>query len=309
MAHVMVLTKRRKSFREVPSPQVDDSHKIETLQSLNSQRELKILCDILLLVDNEEFPAHKGVLAANSNYFMTMFTTDMVERQQKKVKVCGVGAKAMEELLDFMYTGQIKIHDGNVRELLQASNYLLVAKAKQACCRYLESIIGVDNCFTVLSIADEFACDDLHTRAANTLFREFLMVAKTEDFLQLPVHVLVQLLSSDDLFVDSEDQMLEVLMGWISYDLKQREFFLDELLKSIRWAYVRPSALESSTAYKKLVSAASVSSHPRKSYSTVEVIVVAGGCNNLRILETTCCYIPSVDKWCQLDSLNVPRWR
>ena len=284
----------------------DESHRMATLENLNAQRQLNILCDILLVVETDELPAHKGVLAANSNYFLAMFTTDMAERQKETVKVNGVKAETMRALLDFMYTGHIKIHDGNVRELLQASNYLLVVRVKESCCRFLEDSIRVENCLWVLSIADEFSCDELSSRATNVLLRDFLQVAQTQEFLGFPVEIMRQLYASNEISVDCEDQLLDSLMEWISYDLKGRECFLEEMLKLIRWKHVKSSELRRLTNSSVLLSRCS---RPRKSYSVLDVIVVAGGCDNSRILDSTACYVPSADKWCRLADMNVPRWR
>jgi hypothetical protein len=49
--------------------------------------------------------------------------------------------------------------------------------------------------------------------------------------------------------------------------------------------------------------------NPRKSYSCVPVILLVGGVDGSRILETVSCYVPSVNKWCELGRMNVPRWK
>ena len=49
-----------------------------------------ILSDIILVVDNEEFPAHKSVLAASSEYFLSLFTSDMKEKTESQSETRGI---------------------------------------------------------------------------------------------------------------------------------------------------------------------------------------------------------------------------
>ena len=292
----------------------------QTLKLLNAQRHSRILCDVNLMVDGEEFPAHKGVLAANSNFFLAMFTTEMQEKDKTRVSVNNVSAGAMESILQFVYTGQIRIHFENVVELLEASNYLFVEKAKKACCQFLESTVDMENCFTVLSIADAFSCDGLSQVVTQYINQKFAELSKTEVFMKLGKEDLIKFLSSDDIQIESEEQILEIMVNWISYDLEIRKGFINDLLRFIRLPFIRLSHIQVKlNQLKEHVWPAIKEIRPlnqqawkvsaRKSYSSVEVIVVTGGCDSSAILDTVCCFIPAVSKWTPLSNMKVPRWR
>ena len=60
-------TSTRRCFSEM-------SHCLRILQGLNKQRQMGLLCDVMLIVGETEFPCHRNVLAACSPYFMAMFT-------------------------------------------------------------------------------------------------------------------------------------------------------------------------------------------------------------------------------------------
>ncbi|XP_031551628.1 kelch-like protein diablo [Actinia tenebrosa] len=290
------------------------------LKSLNSQRQSNILCDVVLVVKNQEFPAHKGILAANSNYFMAMFTTNMVEKIQTRIDLKEMDPLAIKSILDFIYTGELKIDERNVRVLLEASNFLFISAVKDACCHYLGSVLEADNCLTIMSIADEFFCEKLHHKALNLFYKEFLTIAKHEDFMNLNVDEMIVLLSSDEVRVESEDQMFEVLANWISYDLKERKKHLARLMPLVRLDFIEPGLLENNLMYNEIAKDICTRysremygrlepANPRKSYSSVDAILVIGGVDETRILETVSCYIPCVNKWCELGKMNVPRWR
>ena len=51
-----------------------DSHAKSILTTMNNLRKTNTLCDVMLKVSSESFPAHRIVLAACSDYFRAMFT-------------------------------------------------------------------------------------------------------------------------------------------------------------------------------------------------------------------------------------------
>ena len=69
-----------------------------TLYSLEQQRKNSELCDVILQVEDKEFPAHRTVLVASSEYFLKMFTVEMKEKYSKKVPIKTVTATAMSEI-------------------------------------------------------------------------------------------------------------------------------------------------------------------------------------------------------------------
>ena len=295
------------------------------LKVLNTQRHSGILCDVNLTVDGQNFSAHKAVLAANSRFFFAMFTTEMLEKDKTSASVSTITATAMESILDFMYTGRIQIHIENVFELLEASNYLFVEKVKKACCQFLQSVLDTENCFMILSMADAFSCNDLSQTVTQYVNREFSKVAKTESFLKLSKEEIIKFLSSDDISVENEDQLLEIITDWISYDLEARKDFCGQLLKLVRLSFVSLSQLNDPLYEKelneliipRLVTEFKGATYEkeagkmtaRKSYRSVEVILVAGGCDNSAILSNVCCFVPVVSRWVELSAMKLPRWR
>lgn len=49
---------------------------------MNNLRKVNKLCDVVLQVDGEEFPAHRVVLAACSDYFCAMFTNEVSNKSK-----------------------------------------------------------------------------------------------------------------------------------------------------------------------------------------------------------------------------------
>ena len=54
-----------------------DSHAKSILTTMNTLRKVNKLCDVTLKVEGQEFPAHRIVLSACSDYFCAMFTNEV----------------------------------------------------------------------------------------------------------------------------------------------------------------------------------------------------------------------------------------
>ncbi|XP_065207951.1 protein roadkill-like [Planococcus citri] len=67
------------------------------------------LTDVVISVKGKCFPAHKVILAARSSVFSAMFTHDTKENQSNRVDITDIDENIVEEMLYYMYTGNI--HD------------------------------------------------------------------------------------------------------------------------------------------------------------------------------------------------------
>ena len=77
------------------------------------------LCDVVLLTSDEqqEFPAHKAVLASCSPYFYAMFHHRFDESHQNRITLKDIDPKALGLLLDFLYTSEIQVSQENAQVL------------------------------------------------------------------------------------------------------------------------------------------------------------------------------------------------
>ena len=63
-----------------------------------------------------EIPAHKMVLASCSPYFYAMFSgSDFQESRQDKVTVQGVDFRALQLLVEYVYSSYVDVNEDNVQ--------------------------------------------------------------------------------------------------------------------------------------------------------------------------------------------------
>ncbi len=65
----------------------DQDRSMAILTGLGSLYENKQFTDVILCVEDQEFPCHKNVLAISSPFFMAMFSHDMTESHQLRIPI------------------------------------------------------------------------------------------------------------------------------------------------------------------------------------------------------------------------------
>ena len=124
-------------FPEKSEPPNDFRLKWDNFQSCTSSsfrkfRENGELFDVTLCCDNETgtlqpvtLPAHKLILAACSPFFQRILSS--VENQKRPfLFLKGVGLDELENLLDFMYNGEVTVSSNSIDKFLTAAKLLEV---------------------------------------------------------------------------------------------------------------------------------------------------------------------------------------
>ncbi|XP_069040220.1 hypermethylated in cancer 1 protein isoform X2 [Lepisosteus oculatus] len=111
------------------------SHARHLLLQLNSQRTKGFLCDVIIVVQNALFRAHKNILAASSIYLKSLVVHDNLINLDHEMVSPGI----FRIILDYIYTGRLSDGDQaseqNLGAVLAAASYLqlldLVALCKK----------------------------------------------------------------------------------------------------------------------------------------------------------------------------------
>ncbi|XP_061614284.1 kelch repeat and BTB domain-containing protein 2 [Phyllopteryx taeniolatus] len=213
---------------------VNADYAVSLLEQLKFFYEQKLLTDVVLLVDDTEFPCHKMVLAACSSYFRAMFMGGLSESKQTHVSLRNVDAATLQIIITYAYTGHLAISDSTVEPLYETACFLQVEDALLQCRDYLVKKINPENCVRMLSIGDLFSCSELKQSAKRMVEHKFPTVYRQDSFLQLSHELLVDVLSSDNLNVEKEETVREAAMLWLEYNMEARSQHLSSVLSQIR---------------------------------------------------------------------------
>ena len=110
---------------------------VELAKRLNMLRRQDHLCDISLVTkDDKEVKAHRNVLSAGSPFFFKLFQSDIKENRDGIVRFEEISGAAMEDVLEFIYTGSVEVTRENCKDLIAAANYLLIPGLKKLSGRF-----------------------------------------------------------------------------------------------------------------------------------------------------------------------------
>ena len=195
-----------------------------------------ILTDVILVVEGKEFPAHKNVLAAASDYFNAMFTCP-IGRDERKKNLKGVTSAAVEQLLNYMYRGVVEINEDNVEDILVASRLFLLDAVTAACCKFAQDRINVNNCWGIRNMADKYSCSHLLDKVNAFIEDNFAEAKGSTEFVKLPFELMKELMADDELNI-REDELVSAVLKWIEHDRQTRNQYLVTLFKLLRLGYI-----------------------------------------------------------------------
>ena len=85
---------------------------------------------------------------------------------------------------------------------------------------------------------------DIVAKIVVQIIFEFLQVSTEEEFSDLPRELLLNLLPSEDLHVDSEYQVFQAALSWLEHDVGSRRRFVFDILKHVRLPLVPSKQLD-----------------------------------------------------------------
>ncbi|XP_074545805.1 zinc finger and BTB domain-containing protein 7C [Halichoeres trimaculatus] len=131
---------REEDLIGIPFP----NHSSDVLCSLNEQRRDGLLCDVILIVRDQEYRTHRSVLAACSQYFKKLFTvatTDSGDHHHTATvyEIDFVAPECLTAILEFAYTSTLTVTASNVKEILNAAQMLEIPCIISVCLEIMDS--------------------------------------------------------------------------------------------------------------------------------------------------------------------------
>uniref|UniRef100_A0A2I3HB14 BTB domain-containing protein n=1 Tax=Nomascus leucogenys TaxID=61853 RepID=A0A2I3HB14_NOMLE len=200
-----------------PKDIMTNTHAKSILNSMDSLGKSNTLCDVTLRVEQKDFPAHQIVLAACSDYFCAMFTSEISQKGKPYVDIQGLTASTMEILFDFVYTETVHLKG-----------------VKQACCEFLESQLDPSNCLGIRDFAETHNCVDLTQAAEVFSQKNFPEVVQHEEFILRRQGEVEKLIECDEIQMDPEEPVFEAVLSWVKHVKKGQKESLPNWLQYMR---------------------------------------------------------------------------
>ncbi|KAM6432225.1 zinc finger and BTB domain-containing protein 16 isoform 1-T1 [Liasis olivaceus] len=125
------------------------SHATGLLQKANQMRLAGTLCDVVILVDSQEFHAHRTVLACTSKMFEILF-----HRNSQHYTLDFLSPKTFQQILEYAYTATLQAKVEDLDDLLYAAEILEIEYLEEQCLKILETIQASEDNDAEVNIAD-----------------------------------------------------------------------------------------------------------------------------------------------------------
>lgn len=203
------------------------------------------LTDITVRVDNVRIPCHRVVLIGASPYFRAMFTNGMKEEDVPEISLHYVTPLALNRLVNFAYTGQIRINEVSVCEILSAAIMLQMRQVINVCSTFLESQLHVSNTLGIQDFANSLGCLELAKKTQAFVDRHFSEIVKHDELLNLSASTLIALIQRDEIHVRTEAEVFNAVVRWVNHDKESRLVNLVDTLVHVRCYALAPSFIQS----------------------------------------------------------------
>ena len=302
-----------------PMPSDPSKHCQQLIYRLDALRRKESFCDVTVSVKDKEFKAHRVVLAAGSPFFLSLLVSGMKEGKEKfiRIELEEATESVMEEVLKYIYTGNVAVTKENAHDLVAVANYLLLPGLKTLASDFLKENITTENCIFSYYFADKYQCLELMEESCEFINSKFSSVMKTDNFLKLDIAQVTKWVSSDDVTVTSEEEIFKGIVKWVTHEKTERESDFAKLLNHVRLKSMSHDFLFNELINEELVATSKETSNfvlrsmkcifdpfcedaakpPRKCLERyTDVIFVCGG-------RTALCYLPQKDIWYQLPDM------
>jgi len=161
------------------------------------------LCDVTLVADGVEMPAHRLILASVSPYFRTLFGSGLTDAKSGTISMVNFSPGILKKLLKYVYEQEMCLNMGEELDLLVGMDYLQLVEG--AGLTWLEGV-----CW---SLAETHLCHTSAVRTLNVADKSRLATANklVKSCLQLIVDHLVEVMEEKEHLFLSTEHLLDVL--------------------------------------------------------------------------------------------------
>uniref|UniRef100_A0ABM5EUV8 Gigaxonin isoform X2 n=1 Tax=Pogona vitticeps TaxID=103695 RepID=A0ABM5EUV8_9SAUR len=309
----------------------DPQHPARLLRTLRSFHQEGFFCDAHLVVDGEEIPVQTNILAAASPYIRTKlnYNPPKGDGSTYKIELKGIPVDTMKEIVNYIFSGQIRLSEDTIQDVVQTADLLLMTDLKALCCEFLEGCIAAENCIGIRDFALLYRLHHVHYLASEYLETHFRDVSNTEEFLELSLQKLKEVLSLEKLNVGNEKHVFDAVVRWISHDPDLRKVHMKDAMSAVWVSGLDPAYLREQMMREPLVreivrecsnipltspqqgGEAMLASFKPRGYS--ECIVTVGGEERVSqkpsaAMRCMCpLYDPNRQLWIELAPMSIPR--
>ncbi|XP_064326822.1 zinc finger and BTB domain-containing protein 16 isoform X2 [Phalacrocorax carbo] len=148
-------------------------HPTGLLHKANQMRLAGTLCDVVIMVDSQEFHAHRTVLACTSKMFEILF-----HRNSQHYTLDFLSPKTFQQILEYAYTATLQAKVEDLDDLLYAAEILEIEYLEEQCLKILETIQASEDNDAEAAAADGAAATTEEEEERKSRYIKGLFISK-----------------------------------------------------------------------------------------------------------------------------------
>uniref|UniRef100_H2M156 Influenza virus NS1A binding protein a n=1 Tax=Oryzias latipes TaxID=8090 RepID=H2M156_ORYLA len=210
----------------------DENFMDSTVAKMNALRKSGQFCDVRLQVCGHELMAHRAVLACCSPYLFEIFNSDVEAHGVSHVTFEDLNPEAVEVLLNYAYTAQLKADKELVKDVYSAAKRFKMERVKQICGDYLLSKMDSQNAISFRNFASSMGDGRLVAKVDAFIQDHLLDVSEQDDFLKLP-RLKLEVMLEDNLTLPSNGKLYSKVLNWVQRCLWENGEQLEQLMEEV----------------------------------------------------------------------------
>ncbi|XP_051990371.1 influenza virus NS1A-binding protein homolog B isoform X2 [Xyrauchen texanus] len=215
----------------------DDSFLDSTVAKMNALRKSGQFCDVRLQVCGHELMAHKAVLACCSPYLFEIFNSDSEPQGGVSLVIFDdLNPDAMEILLNYAYTAQLKADKDLVSDVYSAAKKLKLDRVKQICGDHMLSKMDCQSAISYRNFASSMADCRLLSKIDSYIHDHLQEISEQDDFLKLP-RLKLDVMLEENLNLPSNGKLYSKVISWVQRSLWKNGDPLEKLMEEVQTLY------------------------------------------------------------------------
>lgn len=178
------------------------------------------------------FAVHRLVMMSSSSYFKALLGPNFEEGQKDEVPIANIDGPTLKLIIDFCYTGKIKITDANIMEIVAAASVMNLVRIEQMCEQFWNDKLRVANCVEIFGCADKYSFLDLRQKSLDFICEHFVDVAPS-DLQELEFEFIAEVLKCNEINA-LEEYIFQQMLQWVDCDGEKRSQYCADVLKMIQ---------------------------------------------------------------------------
>uniref|UniRef100_A0A034VX83 Kelch-like protein diablo n=1 Tax=Bactrocera dorsalis TaxID=27457 RepID=A0A034VX83_BACDO len=192
------------------------------------------LIDVTFKLSNPPLlvPAHRLILTAASPYFRNLFLNE--ENNKPVIEIDDIDSDTFERLVAYCYTGTSLITEDNAERILKGAMIMQLEDMVELCVDFLLENVSIFTIKRLYELEHETECVRLAKKIQEYEINNFYKISRDDFFLKFSAKRLKALVQSDNLNVNSEEDVLDAVERWFSHNVPERRESLPELMSCLR---------------------------------------------------------------------------